>query len=63
MTVHRLFVLVTALALTAPLACTLGGDIDEVGESCRADGDCSDDFECVPADSPNASRVCMPITG
>ena len=42
--------------------CGLGdGDIAEEGESCVADEDCSVDLECVPAESANASRVCMPL--
>lgn len=49
--------------LLASSACTLGGDIDDVGESCVSDLDCAEDKECVPADSSNASRACMPIAG
>lgn len=58
-------VVVAALVaqLLGTLACTLGGDIDDVGESCVSDFDCDTDKECVPADSSNASRACMPIAG
>jgi len=51
------------VACAGPVACTLGGDIDEVGESCRSDFDCPEDMECVPAESPNATRVCMDRLG
>jgi hypothetical protein len=58
---------VVAAALVAQLvgtvACTLGGDIDDVGEACVSDFDCDTDKECVPADSSNASRACMPFAG
>lgn len=58
-------VVVAALVgqLLGTLACTLGGDIDDVGEACVSDLDCAEDKECVPADSSNASRVCMPLAG
>lgn len=43
-------------------ACGLGdGDISEEGEPCRSDLDCPASMECVPAESPNASAVCMPL--
>jgi len=42
-------------------ACSLGGAEDEVGEPCSSDLDCPDTMECVVADSPNATRVCMPL--
>ncbi len=46
--------------LLAAGACSLGGASDEVGEPCVSDLDCPEGMECVLADSPNASRVCMP---
>jgi hypothetical protein len=56
-----------ALVLFAQLvggaACTLGDDVDDVGEACVSDLDCASDMECVPADSSNASRACMPVAG
>jgi hypothetical protein len=43
-------------------ACSLGdGDIEADGEPCVSDFDCPDTHECVQAESPNASRVCMPL--
>ena len=42
-------------------ACTLDGPKDDVGEPCIGDVDCPTGMECVVADSPNASRVCLPI--
>jgi len=50
------------LIVSALAGCRLGGeDIDEAGEPCSSDLDCPDDMECVVADSPNATRVCMPL--
>jgi hypothetical protein len=44
------------------VGCTLGSQILEVGAKCTTDNDCSNEqLECVPADSANADRVCMPI--
>ena len=61
---RTLAVLLTAFAFTAPVACAIDTDgLDEVGESCRSDLDCPADLECVPAESPNATRVCMPLLG
>lgn len=57
------FVVAFALAALSTAGCTLGGDIDDVGEACVSDFDCDTDKECVPAESSNASRVCMPIAG
>lgn len=55
--------LLLVVVAVAPLACTLGGSIDETGEPCLSDRDCLSDFECAPAESSNATRVCMPIPG
>ncbi len=52
----------TLLSVTALLsACPLGSSVLDVGKACTNDNDCSDDTECVPAQSPNASNVCMPF--
>ena len=49
-------------AMLGGAACGLGdGEISEEGEACRSDFDCPETMECVPAESPNASAVCMPI--
>ena len=49
-------------ALVAFAGCTLGSQILEVGAKCNTDSDCENEqLECVPADSANADRVCMPI--
>jgi hypothetical protein len=42
-------------------ACALPEPDDEVGKVCTSDLDCPEDMECVLADSPNATRVCMPL--
>ena len=42
-------------------ACALPEPQDKVGEPCVSDLDCPEDMECVLADSPNATRVCMPL--
>ena len=52
--------LLTLTALTALTGC-LGSRVLVVGKSCRSDADCSEDTECVRADSANADRVCMPF--
>jgi hypothetical protein len=50
------------LALVGALAgCGLDDDASPIGEPCTSDFDCPDDMECVPADSANASAVCMPL--
>lgn len=49
------------LALMAASSCGLDDDASPIGESCRSTFDCPEGFECVAADSPNASRVCMPL--
>lgn len=57
-------------ALKAPLAlcalltisgCGLDDNASPVGEVCTSDLDCPEDMECVPAESANASAVCMPL--
>jgi hypothetical protein len=41
--------------------CGLDDDASPTGEPCTSDFDCPEDFECVAAESANASRVCMPL--
>ena len=54
--------LMTLVLLTA--SCILGSQILEVGAKCTTDSDCQNEqLECVPAESANADRVCMPIDG
>lgn len=56
-------ILLLALALAAVAGCYIGtnGDVLIVGRECTSDSDCDENTECVPADSPNANRVCMPF--
>lgn len=42
-------------------ACGLDDDASPTGEPCTSDFDCPENFECVAAESANASRVCMPL--
>ena len=49
------------LSLLAVTGCGLDDDASPVGEACTSNFDCPDDMECVPAESANASAVCMPL--
>jgi hypothetical protein len=54
--------LAPALVIAAGLGgCTLGSQILDVGKECTSDAQCSEETECVRADSNNAQRVCMPF--
>ena len=49
------------LSLLAVTGCGLDDDASPVGEPCTSNFDCPEDMEGVPAESANASAVCMPL--
>jgi hypothetical protein len=54
--------LLPLLLALAPLSgCGLDEDASPIGEPCVSTFDCPEAFECVAAESANASRVCMPL--